>query len=226
MLSNAYGIVITILVINIVYVSFSTMRMILTLKGRRYLAAFVSTFEVVVYIIGLSIVLENLEAIQNIIAYAIGFALGIIIGSKIEERLALGYITVNVISTNPELPFTKELREKGFGVTTWKSYGMDGDRLSIEVLAPRKQEVYLYKLITEIDPKAFIISYEPKHIQGGFWVKQVRKARIEEAEQEALAEETMASETDQDDTVELDETAPTNPHAKTLSQKPNVKPKL
>src|SRR5699024_6543057 len=211
MLSNAYGIVLTILVINIVYVSFSTMRMILTLKGRRYLAAFVSTFEVVIYIIGLSIVLENLEAIQNIIAYAVGFALGIIIGSKIEERLALGYITVNVISTNPELPFTKELREKGFGVTRWTSYGMDGDRLSIEVLAPRKQEVYLYKLITDIDPKAFIISYEPKHIQGGFWVKQVRKARIEEAEQEALAEESLIDETDQDDAIELDETAPTNP---------------
>lgn len=226
MLSNAYGIVIIILVINIVYVSFSTMRMILTLKGRRYLAAFVSTFEVVIYIIGLSIVLENLEAIQNIIAYAVGFALGIIIGSKIEERLALGYITVNVISTNPELPFTKELREKGFGVTTWKSFGMDGDRLSIEVLAPRKQEVYLYKLITEIDPKAFIISYEPKHIQGGFWVKQVRKARIEEAEQEALAEQSLIDEAEDDATVELDESAPTNPNAKPLSQKPNVKPKL
>src|SRR5699024_4137168 len=129
-------------------------------------------------------------------------------------------------STNPELPFTKELREKGFGVTTWKSYGMDGDRLSIEVLAPRKQEVYHYKLITEIDPKAFIISYEPKHIQGGFWVKQVRKARIEEAEQEALAEESVVDEVEDDNAVELDETAPTNPHAKPLSQKPNVKPKL
>ena len=59
MLDNAFAIVIIILVINIVYVSFSTIRMILTLKGRRYLAAFVSTFEVIVYILGLSIVLEK-----------------------------------------------------------------------------------------------------------------------------------------------------------------------
>ncbi|HLS24040.1 MAG TPA: DUF2179 domain-containing protein [Pseudogracilibacillus sp.] len=226
MLSNAYGIVLTILVINIVYVSFSTMRMILTLKGRRYLAALASTFEVVVYIIGLSIVLDNLEEIQNIIAYAIGFALGIIIGSKIEERLALGYITVNVISTNPELPFTKKLREKGFGVTTWKSYGMEGDRLSIQVLAPRKQELFLYKIITDIDPKAFIISYEPKHIQGGFWLKQVRKQRIIEAEQEAERKEKLdqvreEKEDDYEAEVEI-----TPPHDKPLSQKPNVKPKL
>lgn len=225
MLSNAYGIVLTILVINIIYVSFSTMRMILTLKGRRYLAAFVSTFEVVVYIIGLSIVLDNLEAIQNIIAYAVGFALGIIIGSKIEERLALGYITVNVISTNPELPFTQKIREKGFGVTSWQSYGMDGDRLSIQVLAPRKQEVFLYKLITEIDPKAFIISYEPKHIQGGFWVKQVRREKIERAEQEAMMEES-STEQDAAAATEEETTSSHHSHTKPLRQKPNVKPKL
>lgn len=217
MLTSAVGIVITILTINIIYVSFSTVRMILTLKGRRYLAAFVSTFEVVIYIIGLSIVLENLEAVQNIIAYAVGFALGIIIGSIIEERLALGYITVHVISTNPDLPFTKKIREKGFGVTSWHSYGMEGDRLSIQVLAPRKQEAFLYQIITEIDPKAFIISYEPKHIQGGFWVKQVRKKQIEEAEQEAMLQE---------DSPELKDLPPKNPQAKAMSQKPKIKPKL
>lgn len=227
MLSSSYGIVLTILVVNIIYVSFSTMRMILTLKGRRYLAAFVSTFEVVVYIIGLSIVLDNLEEIQNIVAYAVGFALGIIIGSKIEERLALGYITVNVISSKPELPFTKTLREKGFGVTTWNSYGMDGDRLSIQVLAPRKQEGYLYQLITEIDPKAFIISYEPKHIQGGFWVKQVRREKIEQAEQEALIEQAELEETGEAEATDgEEELTSANPHTKALPQKPNVKPKL
>ncbi len=223
MLSTSLGIIVTILIINIVYVSFSTVRMILTLKGRRYLAAFVSTFEVVVYIVGLSIVLENLEEIQNIIAYAVGFALGIIIGSKIEERLALGYITVNVISTNPDLPFSKTLREKGFGVTTWKSYGKEGERLSIQVLAPRKQEMFLYKLITDIDPKAFIISYEPKHIQGGFWVKQVRKEQIIEEEQRLEREEKEGEELEENDTDSV-EVKP--PHAKPLPQNPKVKPKL
>jgi len=146
-LENAIGIVLAILTINIVYVSFSTLRMILTLKGKRYLAALVSMFEVSIYIFGLSIVLNNLSEIQNVIAYAVGFALGIIIGSKIEERLALGYITVNIVSTNPDLPFTKKLREAGFGVTSWTSRGMDGERLTLQVLAPRKQELYLYKLV-------------------------------------------------------------------------------
>jgi len=152
--------------------------MILTLKGRKYIASFVSMFEVVIYIVGLGLVLDNLNEIQNLIAYALGYGIGLIIGSVIEEKLALGYITVNVVSTNPDLEFTRKLREKGYGVTSWPSYGMDGDRLTMQILTPRKYELKLYQTIHEIDPKAFIISYEPKRIHGGFWVKQVRKGRL------------------------------------------------
>ncbi|WP_010529600.1 DUF2179 domain-containing protein [Lentibacillus jeotgali] len=178
MLSNAFVMVAIILVINIVYVSLSTMRMILTLKGRRYMAAFVSMFEIVVYVLGLGLVLDNLNEIQNILAYAIGFGIGVIVGTKIEEKLALGYITVNVISSDPYIEFTRQLREKGYGVTSWFAYGMEGDRLAMQILTPRKYELKLYETIKTIDPKAFIISYEPKQINGGFWVKQVRKGRL------------------------------------------------
>lgn len=178
MLENAYLMVAIILVINIVYVSFFTVRMILTLKGRKYSAAFVSMFEVVVYILGLGLVLDNMDAIQNVIAYAVGYGTGVIVGMKIEEKLALGYITVNVVSTEPNIQFTHKLRNKGYGVTSWLAYGMDGDRLSMQILTPRKYERKLYETIKEIDPKAFIISYEPTQINGGFWTKQVRTGNL------------------------------------------------
>src|SRR5690625_283268 len=237
LLTNAYMIVIIILVINIVYVSFSTIRMILTLKGRRYLAALVSMVEVVVYILGLSIVLDNLSGIQNIIAYAVGFALGIIIGSAIEERLALGYITVNVVSGNPELNFTERLRKSGYGVTSWTSSGMDGERISIQILTPRKQEVKLYELISEIDPRAFIVSYEPKHIQGGYWMKQVRRGSLRKAPPEVppeiLSDIAPTEPIVEDDAIieEVDEKTVeergSDTHlTKPRPQKPNIKTKL
>ncbi|RLL45390.1 DUF2179 domain-containing protein [Oceanobacillus piezotolerans] len=178
MLSNAIIMAAIIFIVNVVYVSFSTARMILTLKGRTYVAAAVSTIEVILNVYALGLVLENLSEIQNLIAYAVGFATGLIIGSIIEEKLALGYITVNVVSTNPDLKFTEQLREKGYGVTSFTSYGMDGDRLSMQILTPRRYELRLYETIKDIDPKAFIISYEPKRIHGGFWVKQVRAGKL------------------------------------------------
>lgn len=178
MLDNAYAIVIIILLINIVYVSFFTVRMILTLKNRTYLAAIVSAFEVIVYIYGLGLVLDNIDEIQNLIAYSVGYAIGVIVGMKIEEKLALGYITVNVVSSNPEIEFSRLLRDKGYGVTSWLSTGMDGERLSMQILTPRKYERSLYDLVKDIDSKAFLISYEPKKINGGFWVKQVRRGNL------------------------------------------------
>lgn len=179
MLENSFIMILIILVINIVYVSFFTMRMILTMKGRRYLAASLSTIEVIIYVVGLGLVLDNLNQIQNLIAYAVGYGLGVIVGMKIEEKLALGYITVNVITKDSEHNLPKILRDKGYGVTTWLSQGREGERQSMQILTPRKYELTLYETIKELDPKAFIIAYEPKTIYGGFWVRQVKKGKLE-----------------------------------------------
>ncbi|MCI4140361.1 DUF5698 domain-containing protein, partial [Bacillus vallismortis] len=55
-LSNGIAMLLIILIINIVYVSFFTIRMILTLIGQRYLAGGISTIEILVYVTGLSLV--------------------------------------------------------------------------------------------------------------------------------------------------------------------------
>ncbi|WP_371414452.1 DUF2179 domain-containing protein [Jeotgalibacillus sp. R-1-5s-1] len=169
-----------IFVINIFYVSFFTVRMILTLKGYRYYAAAVSMVEVVIYVVGLGMVLDNLNEIQNLIAYAVGYGMGVIIGMKIEEKMALGYITVNVITMDNGLELPNKLRSLGYGVTDWEANGLEGGRWAMQILTPRKYELKLYERIKEIDPKAFIISYEPKAIHGGFWVKSVRRRMTRE----------------------------------------------
>ncbi|MDQ1004323.1 uncharacterized protein YebE (UPF0316 family) [Neobacillus niacini] len=178
MLENGFMMVVIILLINIVYVSFFTIRMILTLKGQRYLAAGLSMVEVVIYVLGLGLVLNNLNEVQNLIAYAVGYGIGVIVGMKIEEKLALGYITVNVITKEYDINLPKVLREKGFGVTDWAAHGLEGDRMALQILTPRKFELKLYETIKSLDPKAFIISYEPKAIHGGFWVKSVKRGKL------------------------------------------------
>jgi uncharacterized protein YebE (UPF0316 family) len=177
-LDNSFMMVAIILLINIVYVSFFTMRMILTLKGQRYLAASLSMIEVVVYVLGLDLVLNNLNEIQNLIAYALGYGIGVIVGMKIEEKLAIGYITVNVITKEYDKDLPRVLREKGYGVTNWAANGLEGDRMALQILTPRKFELKLYATIKELDPKAFIIVYEPKAIHGGFWVKSVKRGKL------------------------------------------------
>ncbi|MFK2826460.1 DUF2179 domain-containing protein, partial [Bacillus sp. B190/17] len=64
----------------------------------------------------------------------------------------------------------EKIREQGYGVTTWIADGKDGKRLVLKILAKRNYEQRLRRLVTSLSPKAFIISYEPTHVHGGFLI--------------------------------------------------------
>ncbi|CAH0119429.1 MULTISPECIES: DUF2179 domain-containing protein [unclassified Paenibacillus] len=170
-----FSILATIFVIQIVYVSFFTLRMILTLKGQKYYAAAISSLEIIIYVLGLNMVLQYLDHVLSLIVYAAGYALGVLVGSWIEGKIALGYVTLKVITNDIAGMMPNELRNEGYGVTSWVGRGRDGDRLVLEVLTKRKNQRSLYKLILSIDPKAFVVTLEPSQLHGGFWVKSVRK---------------------------------------------------
>ena len=161
------------------------MRTILTLKGYRYMAV-VSFLEVLIYVVGLGLVMSSLDQIQNIIAYAFGFSIGIIVGMKIEEKLALGYTVVNVTSAEYDLDLPKELRNLGYGVTHYEAHGRDGSRMVMQILTPRRYERKLMETVRSLDEKAFIIAYEPRAIHGGFWTKGIRTKKVKAYEVEEI----------------------------------------
>lgn len=168
-----FDFIIIILIIQISYVSLFTLRMIFMVKGKKYYASFISIIEVAINITGLSIVLDRLSNPLYLIVYSLGYAIGILVGSKIEEKLALGYLMVQVISRKSDSDFPVILREKGYGVTSWYGSGRDGERLVLNVLTKRKNSKILMEVINEIDSKAFVISHEPSFFQGGFWTKRI-----------------------------------------------------
>lgn len=166
--------ILLIVIINIVYVSLATVRMIFVMKGQRVLAPLLSMVEVFTYLIGLTIVLNNIHKPANIVAYCVGWGMGVFLGSKIEEWLALGYVTLQIVVDNMYTDLPKLLREKGYGVTSWAAEGMDGPRLSMIVLTKRRNEQKLSRTIHELAPKAFVISHEPRYFRGGFWAKRLK----------------------------------------------------
>lgn len=166
---------ILIFVINFVYITLNTIRFMLTMKGFRNLAPILSVIEITVYVVGLSLVLNRLDNVLNIIAYALGYGVGVRVGIWVEDKLALGYIMTTVILPETDSTLPTLLRSNGFGVTQSEAQGLEGSRLVLDILIPRNQERRLYAIVNEAEPKAFIITYEPKYISGGFWVKRVRR---------------------------------------------------
>jgi len=172
-MNQAWQFILLIIAINITYVSLTTIRFILVIKGLRELASILSVLEVFVYIMGLSIILNNLNSYWNIAAYCIGYGMGVYLGSIIEERLALGYITAEVIIDSTDESSAEMLRQKGFGVTTWIGEGRGGKRLVMLVLAKRNRQKELLEIIERICPTAFVFFEEPKYFRGGFWTKRL-----------------------------------------------------
>ena len=167
------GMIGIIVCVNIAYVSLFTVRLIFVMKGYRMYASLLSMFEVFIYLIGLNIVLENIDKPLNLLAYCIGFGTGVYLGSKIEEWLALGYVTMQVVVDSKSTNLPTFLREKGYGVTSWVADGKDGQRMVMQILAKRNHEKKFYQTMDELAPRAFVISYEPRFFRCGFWTRRL-----------------------------------------------------
>lgn len=168
-------VILSILGINIAYVSIFTLRLILVIKGRRGAASLFAMVEVFIYLAGLQLALQNLSSPIHMAAYCMGFGLGVYLGSRIEEKLALGYSVVQVIANSVNTALPDKLRQHGYGVTVWTGEGRSGQRLVMQVLVKRSNEKKLLERIEADAPKAFVISYEPRHFRGGFWTKLLEK---------------------------------------------------
>ncbi|RPA60412.1 DUF2179 domain-containing protein [Aerococcus agrisoli] len=196
-----WGILLQIFIINLVYIMLNTIRTLMTMRGYRMVAPIIAVMEITVYTLGLSMVMRYLSNPLYLLAYALGFGVGIYVGMMIETKMALGYSVVAVYVQNDDHTLANALRERGYGVTIQVGYGRDGDRLILTILTPRANEVYLRKTIEEIDPKAFYISYDAKYIHGGFWSKRVnprliRRSRVKDEQLDNITIEEVDSKED------------------------------
>jgi uncharacterized protein YebE (UPF0316 family) len=171
-----------ILALQVTYVSMLTTRFILMVKGFRYIAALMSAFEIGIYVIGFKIVLDHLNEPINLIVYCLSYGLGILLGTKIEERLALGFVTVQAVTRDEYGYMAMELRSSGYGVTMWPGEGKEGPRWVISMVIHRKEQKQLYQEILAIDPQAFVVSYEPNLFHGGFLIKKSIWNRLPQVE--------------------------------------------
>lgn len=170
-----------IFLINLCYITLNTIRVILTMRGYRKVAPFIAIIEVIIYTLGLSMVMQYLSQPIYLVSYALGFGVGIYTGMIIEDRMALGYSVIYIITNSLDHSLADELRNFGYGVTIESGYGRDGERLILTVLAPRATEKQLYARIDELSPTAFYYSSEAKYIRGGFWTKKISREEIQEA---------------------------------------------
>jgi uncharacterized protein YebE (UPF0316 family) len=149
-------------------VSLGTLRIILVTRGRKVLPALIGFVEVSIWVIAISQVVKQIGSVWNVLGYGSGFAVGTLCGILIEERLALGYADVHIVSHDRGEEVAEEVREAGYGATTIAARGLSGPVTLIDVVVRRRHVSEILDITTRVDPHSFVTIAEARHIHRGY----------------------------------------------------------
>lgn len=165
----ALGMAALVFGLRIVDMTLDTLRVLFVMRGVRLLAWIFGFFQSAMFVIAITSVLSNLNNPFTVIGYAAGFATGNVLGMILEERLAVGFTHLNVISSRRGEALATRLRDQGFAVTELSGRGRDGMVSVLSVSVRRKQAAEVERVAQAVDPEAFITTEEVRAIRRGFW---------------------------------------------------------
>lgn len=156
---------------KIIEVSVATIRIVLISRGERVKGAIIAVFEMFLWLLITGTVLSGFQKdIVRVVIFAFAFAIGNYVGSWMEDQLAFGLCSVQVIvpecSTSNELVI--ELRENNFAVTTIKGKGKDGERDIMFLHIKRKRISQAINIVKSNLSNAVIVVNDSKIVHGGF----------------------------------------------------------
>ena len=144
-----------IIIARISDVTIGTIRIVMVSKGQKILAPILGFFEVVIWLIAMSKVLQNIDNWVTYVAYGLGFALGNYIGLIIEEKLAVGVVQLQIITRKNADDLLKALREAGYGITHIEANGSEGKVGIIYSIVKRVNLEQVIEIIRTHNPLAF-----------------------------------------------------------------------
>ena len=135
-----------------------TLRILYVNKGKPLFGAILGFIESAIWIVAISQVIQDLNDPFLIFGYALGFAAGTIMGSYIENTIAIGDIVVRIFAPkgSDSMKVAEALRNNGFGVTIINGEGMQGEVTIAWCVTPRKRLKEVMKIVSVITPDAYV----------------------------------------------------------------------
>lgn len=157
-----------IFLLRIVGSAVTTMRTLLLVRGRRWVSAGLAILEALIFALTIGPVVQNLSNVWNLSAYCLGFGAGQFAGMWLEERLALGFATLRIVSRARSRALVTAIRAAGFGATEDHAEGQRGTVGVVTATIRRKEVPALNRIIEETDPAAFVTIEETRALRRGF----------------------------------------------------------
>lgn len=155
-------------------VSLATTRMLLTVRNARLQVAFIGFVEVLIWLVAVGTAIQHLDSPWHVMGYAGGFATGSVVGLWLEERLALGLASVQIVCREGGRKLAEALRAEGFGVTELEGRGREGPVEVVQTVVRRRQTAAVLDHVDRWDPDAFVSVAEPRAVRRG-WLFPARR---------------------------------------------------
>lgn len=153
------GIGILIYLSRVCDVSMGTVRTIVTVQGRIYLAFFLGLIEITIWITVVSTVIVKIEEAPILILfYSLGYASGNVAGILLERKLAFGMINLRIMSLKKGKELASRLRELGQPVTEFQGEGRSGPVTELYAVCRRRDFKRYISIIKEVDPDSFYVT--------------------------------------------------------------------
>lgn len=136
-------------------VTLGTVRIIFVSRGKKFLAPLLGFFEILIWLIAIGQIMQHLDNVLCYIAYAAGFAMGNYVGIRVEEMLAMGFLSVRMIVLKNHEELKEQLVKSGFGVTVVDGHGANEQVKMIYSIIKRKDLTQIIKIIESAGPKIF-----------------------------------------------------------------------
>jgi len=144
-----------IIIARIMDVTLGTLRIIFVSRGNRLIAPILGFFEVLIWIVAISQIIQNLNNPLTYFAYALGFALGNYLGIEAEEKMAIGFLVVRLFVISSEDDIRAKIINAGFGVTAIEGKGSAGKVTILFSVIKRKDLERYISIVNEGNPKIF-----------------------------------------------------------------------
>ena len=163
-----------IMMARIVDVSLGTIRVVFLAKGMKLLAPILGFFEVLIWLVAISQIMQNLTHWINYVAYAAGFGLGNWVGLMIEAKIALGTVILRIITQKDASTLIEELRHRNLGVTSLPAEGGHGRVMLLFMVLARQQLPRVIECIQRHNPRAFFSIEDVRYVREGIFPAKSR----------------------------------------------------
>ena len=158
-------------VAKIVEISIQSLKTCMMVKGQRLKAAMLGFTECMLWGLVVSSIISTLgDNLLLLVFYCFGYAVGLFLGSTIENKIAIGTSNLELIASDDSTQkITAYLKQNGRGYTVFPGHGSVDKMNMIFIVLPRKETQKVLKGIRgSCENKVFVVASEVSKYAGGY----------------------------------------------------------